>query len=404
MQSPFSRGARKYEPAFSNLRNLASSIVWYNFPVMKLRILALGVIFLLALFLSKVASAEAEPMVLYVGEGCLHCAEVEQFLEERGLYQSCTIEVKEVYFNRGNAQELTRLFEEHNIPLMQRGVPTLLAEGKFYIGGDKIKEYFSGLEIKEEPSCERPSLLLPALIAGALADSVNPCEFAVLILLLTTILTAGKVDEPIADRFSRLISRLLRRHPSGGSQRALKAGLLFSLAIFLSYLAMGLGLYKALTFGTLPQVFMKAIAVLAIIFGLLNLKDYFWYGKGGFVMEVPMSWRPRMKGLIMSVTSPLGAFLIGFLVSLFLLPCTSGPYIVVLGMLAQRTQFAKALGYLILYNLIFVTPMVLLTLAVYKGLEPEKVEEVRQKRLRLLHFIAGVILIGMGVVILAGWV
>ncbi len=215
---------------------------------------------------------------------------------------------------------------------------------------------------------------------GAFVDSINPCEFAVLILLLTTILAAGS------------------------SRRALKAGLLFSLAIFLSYLAMGLGLYKALTVGNLPYLFMNFIALLAIIFGLLNLKDYFWYGRGGFLMEVPMSWRPRMKGLLMSVTSPLGAFLIGFLISLFLLPCTGGPYIVVLGMLAKRTQLAQALLYLILYNLIFVLPMVLITLAVYKGLSPERAEEERQKRIRLLHLIAGIILIGMGGVILAGWV
>lgn len=387
---------------------------------MKLGISVLCVFLLLALFLPNVPSSltlgrafsfhsnvvfsQAPTMILYVGEGCPHCAAVEEFLAEKGYYDKCSIEVKEVYFNRGNAQELTALFEEHNVPLLQRGVPTLLAEGKLYIDGDRIRNYLSGLVITEEPSCEQPNLLLPALIAGALADSINPCEFAVLILLLTTILAASKVGEPKAGWFDRLLSRLFHRRPSGGSQRALKAGLLFSLAIFLSYLAMGLGLYKALTVGTLPQLFTKVIGVVAIIFGLLNLKDYFWYGRGGFVMEVPISWRPRMKRLITSATSPLGAFFIGFLVSLFLLPCTSGPYIVVLGMLAQRTQFAKAVGYLILYNLIFVTPMVLLTLAVYKGLSPEKAEELRQKRLRLLHLIAGVILVGLGAVLLAGWV
>lgn len=348
---------------------------------MKLRILSsvAGLLFVL-LFLPAIVRSQGNAMTLYVGEGCPHCAAVKQYIKEKGLDRSYAIEIKEVYFNRENAQELTRLFEEHNIPLLEQGVPALLAEGKVYVGADKIKDYLSCLKVGEEPTCERPSLLLPVLIAGALADSINPCEFAVLLLLLTTILAAG------------------------GSQRALKAGLLFSLAIFLSYLAMGLGLYKALTFGNLPQIFMKVIASLAIIFGLLNLKDYFWYGRGGFVMEVPMSWRPKMKSLIMSATSPLGAFFTGFLVSLFLLPCTSGPYLVVLGMLAQRTQFARALGYLILYNLIFIAPMVLLTLAVYKGLSPEKAEEVRQKRLRLLHLIAGVILVGMGTLILGGWV
>ncbi|OGD83287.1 hypothetical protein A2165_03830 [Candidatus Curtissbacteria bacterium RBG_13_40_7] len=167
---------------------------------------------------------------------------------------------------------------------------------------------------------------------------------------------------------------------------------------------MGLGLYKALAWGNLPRIFLVFIGLLAIVLGLFNLKDYFWYGKGGFLMEVPMGWRPRLKALISGVTSPGGAFFIGFLVSLFLLPCTSGPYIIILGMLSQKTQFTQALAYLVFYNIIFILPMILITLAVYKGFSLKQAEEFRQKRLRLLHLIIGLLLIGMGSVVLAGWI
>ena len=109
-----------------------------------------------------------------------------------------------------------------------------------------------------------------------------------------------------------------------------------------------------------------------------------------------------MKKLIGSITSPLGAFLIGFLVSLFLLPCTSGPYIVILGMLAKRTLLVKTVSYLLLYNAIFVLPMLLITLAVYKGFDPKRAEAIRQKRLRTLHLIAGIIMLAMGIVIITG--
>jgi hypothetical protein len=40
-------------------------------------------------------------------------------------------------------------------------------------------------------------------------------------------------------------------------------------------------------------------------------------------MEVPEAWRPKMRKLIKGVTTPYGAFGIGVLISLFLLPCTS---------------------------------------------------------------------------------
>jgi cytochrome c biogenesis protein CcdA len=92
------------------------------------------------------------------------------------------------------------------------------------------------------------------------------------------------------------------------------------------------------------------------------------------------------------------------LVSLFLLPCTSGPYIVILGMLAKKVFDTQAILYLLLYNLIFVSPMVLISLAVYKGFDPAKAEEIRQKRLRTLHLIAGIIMFAMGTVILMGWI
>jgi cytochrome c biogenesis protein CcdA len=118
-------------------------------------------------------------------------------------------------------------------------------------------------------------------------------------------------------------------------------------------------------------------------------------------MEVPVSWRPRMKKLIASVTSVPGAFVIGFAVSLFLLPCTSGPYIVILGLLAKEVTRMTGIWYLLLYNLIFILPMLAITYIVYKGISTtEKLERIRQSKLRILHLIAGLIIIGIGIVML----
>jgi len=117
-------------------------------------------------------------------------------------------------------------------------------------------------------------------------------------------------------------------------------------------------------------------------------------------MEVPLSWRPKMKKIITSVTSAPAALLAGFLVSLFLLPCTSGPYIVILGMLAEKATRLSALGYLLLYNFIFVLPMMVITLIVYKGFKTATLERWRAKRIKLFHLIAGLIMIGLGIVIL----
>ena len=174
----------------------------------------------------------------------------------------------------------------------------------------------------------------------------------------------------------------------------------YAAAVFIIHLLMGLGFYKVLAVGTLPIIFTRVIAAISIILGLLNLKDFFWYGGGGFVMETPRAWRPFVRKILRSVTNPIGAFLAGLAVSSIILPCTSGPYIVVLGMLSQRVDFARALVYLVIYNLVFILPLVALTILTYKGLEPERIEEIRGRNLKIIHLVAGLLLIAMGIVII----
>lgn len=362
---------------------------------MLLKKISIFLFIIIALFVGAyfVKAETNSAIYFFYGIGCPHCQLVENYFIENNLYSKYQIEKKEIYFNRDNATFYNKALDELNFPQNNRGVPTVIIGEKIIIGDKPIIENFikeadlflknkiTPTKIVEKPKNNNQNLglTLAAIIAASTVDAINPCAFAVLIILMSTILATGN------------------------GKKALKAGLAFSLSIFISYFLMGIGLYKALTLGSLSLWFFKTIGWVAIILGLLNLKDYFWYGKG-FLMEVPMSWRPRLKSLISSVTNPKGAFMIGFLVSLFLLPCTSGPYIVILGMLAKNALDLQAIAYLLLYNLIFILPMILISYAVYKGFNPSKAEEIRQRRLRTLHLIAGIIMIAMGLVILLGWI
>ncbi len=222
-----------------------------------------------------------------------------------------------------------------------------------------------------------------AVVCGAALDAINPCEFAILILLMASILIADDTRK-----------------------KALRTGLSFVAAVFIAYFLMGVGLLEFIRVYTLSfaGIFYKIVAALAIIIGLLNIKDYFWYGGGGFIMEVPQSWRPKMKGLIRRVASPIGGFFTGLVVSLFLLPCTSGPYVVILGLLASKTTLVKAILYLVVYNLIFIAPMVAIVLAMHWGLPPERAEDWRKQKIRLLHLIAGIVLVALGLAMIFGWI
>lgn len=343
-------------------------------------------LFILIIISTHDVLAEDNKAILYYGNGCPHCAEVEQFIQNNSF--NIEIEQKEIYQNQANAKEFNQVCSEEGIGLMDRGVPFLYSEEQCFVGDKQIISYLQEYNklsktnslngdaagIKESFS---ESLTIPILIGAALVDSINPCEFAVLLILMATILAAGN------------------------KKRALFSGIAYSISIFISYFLMGLGLYSVISSIGTPTLFIKIIGFIAVIIGILNLKDYFWYGKF-FVMEVPLSWRPKLKALVKSITGPISAFLIGFLVSLFLLPCTSGPYIVILGMLGHGETFIKAVLLLLLYNLIFILPMLVITIGVYFGMNVAKAEETRTKNLRLLHLIAGIIMVIMGVILISG--
>ncbi|MDD4878481.1 MAG: cytochrome c biogenesis protein CcdA [Candidatus Nanoarchaeia archaeon] len=371
----------------------------------------LKLIMLLSLMLLSINLAAAEDkhvdLIVFYGQGCPHCLSELSFLESiQDKYPSLHITEYEVYFNAENNALFHKISEAFNTEV--HGVPTAFIDDKVIAGfstsvGQAIEQEIqkcakegcvSPLEKigQEEPSDEtvvsigdispsenpektelKNKITLPALISAAAVDAINPCEFAVLIILLTTILAAGI------------------------KKRALYAGLAFTLSIFISYYLMGIGLYSAIQAAGLARGFYTAMAVLAIAIGLFNLKDYLWYGKW-FIMEVPLTWRPKMKSLLRGITSVPGAFLIGFVISLFLLPCTSGPYIVILGLLAETTTRNHAMLLLLLYNFIFIIPMLGITLAIYFGFTTtEQAEEWRQKKLKYLHLATGAILLLLGI-------
>jgi cytochrome c biogenesis protein CcdA len=287
------------------------------------------------------------------------------------------------------------LYSIYNVPNDSRGAVPILFIGKEFVLGDtpiinqieplylKCKSEGCTSLLHKEPVKEE-EFSLNSLILLAFADAVNPCELAVLIILMTAILT---------------------QYP-GKKIKALHAGLAFSLAIFLMYSIFGLLIITGFKFlsnylNVSNTLFFSALAILAIILGILNLKDAVVYGGGGFIMEVPQKWRPKMKAIIQGTTSVKGAFIAGLLVSLFLTPCTAGPYFVAAGMLAAF-PWITSIPYFLLYMLIFISPMITITLITYFGFA--RVEDMggwRERNLKKLHLIAGLIMLIIGMLMLA---
>ncbi len=340
--------------------------------------------------LSIAQEAKTIDLVLFYGRGCPHCAAMRAFLQTmQGKYPQLRVREYEVYFDIGNDRPFERMAAAYRFEI--QGVPTAFL-GKQVFGGyadDMQPTIERAIRDCIAQECESPlarlsgvtvnvrPLTFSAVLLGAAVDAINPCAFAVLIILITAVLGTG------------------------GRRRALYAGLAFSLSIFVSYYMMGVGIYSAVEAAGVSRALYVAVAVLAILIGLFNLKDYLWYGKW-FVMDVPLSWRPMLKKLIQGVTSVPGAFFAGLAVSLFLLPCTSGPYVVILGLLAKTETRVSAMLWLVIYNVVFVAPMIAITAAVYFGLTTaEKAEAWRTGHLQTLHLVAGTIIFLLGIAMAA---
>ncbi|MBR9703799.1 hypothetical protein GOV12_00170, partial [Candidatus Pacearchaeota archaeon] len=182
-------------------------------------------------------------------------------------------------------------------------------------------------------------------------------------------------------------------------------GAAFTLAVFIGYFFYGLiiiQLFKSfIEFTSIIYPYLtKILAILAILLGIFNIKDFINYKPGGLATEMPVKIRPGLKQLIKKITSPKGAFFIGILVTLFLLPCTIGPYIIAGGSLSALSMI-KTIPYLILYNLIFILPMIAITFIVYAGVSTtERVSAWKERNIKIIHLITGMILIGLGIAIL----
>jgi cytochrome c biogenesis protein CcdA len=220
----------------------------------------------------------------------------------------------------------------------------------------------------------------------ALVNSVNPCQIAMLVLVLITILTQNPEKK----------------------KGILFSGLAFIIAVYLAYLFYGIilvQLFQTLTiFLRQGSIYIRYIfASLSMLVGALQIKDFFFYKKGSFATEMPIWMRPKAKRIIEKITSPIGAFFSGFIITLFLGPCTMTPLLIATESLSSLGLLG-ALPWLLYFNFIIILPLIAITLIIYAGFTTaERVSQWKERNARFLHLIAGILLLGVGIILLMGW-
>jgi cytochrome c biogenesis protein CcdA/glutaredoxin-related protein len=348
-------------------------------------------------------------IIYFYGEGCPKCAQLEPYLKrlERKYRDKISITKYELYHNLKNYHLYNEYCNIQNIPVEERGVPFVAIDREYYMGLNQIKTRLepkieellkSGERIcplEGERACHLiekdkgdispliPSLKsrvsMPLIIVTGLIDGINPCAFAVLIFLLTFLLSI-----------------------SSTKKRMIKAGIVYIIAVYISYFLAGIGLLSAIQLTGISRIIVKVAALFAIFAGIMNIKDYFWYGKG-FSLKIPDSKKKVIEKWTHKANVP-AAIVLGFLVSMFELPCTGGVYLAIVAMLANSVTRLKALWYLLIYNIMFIVPLVIILILVIVGMKAEHIENWRDSHKNIMRLILGILLLILGIALLLGWI
>ena len=228
---------------------------------------------------------------------------------------------------------------------------------------------------------------LTVVLAG-LVDGLNPCAFATLIFFVSYLTLSGRKGREV-----------------------IFVGLSFTIGVFLAYLVIGLGLYKVLDLmgnllNTLARWVYIITAAICLGLGIFSILDYFKARRGkleDMSLKLPDPLRKRINSVIRKGRSArsyyIGAFITGLLISILELACTGQVYLPTIIFVSSMPELKlRAISYLVLYNLLFILPLVVVFILAYYGTTSKDLTSFLQKH-------TGAVKIGMAVLFfaLAAW-
>ena len=367
-------------------------------------------------------AADPSRIELFVREGCPHCAQAEAFMAQLGGERpELTIVVRDVTRDDGALARLQELVRATGAGAAR--VPATYVNGQLILGysteasTDKlVRSALAGQRVAgsgapdDASSCEAEDSLacgpggaqeqekfevtalgrtvtlddvgLPAFsIALGLLDGFNPCSMWVLLLMISLL-------APLNDR-----------------KRMLAIAGTFVLVEGISYFAMMAAWLNLFLFIGLSRASQVAIALIAIVAGLINVKDFFAFGRG-ISLSIPDSAKPmiynRMRGILHApnyTVAIVGTIVLGLLVQVVEFMCTSGfPALFTRILTLKQLDTAAYYGYLLLYNAAYMVDDIIVLGIGVTLLSRHRLQE---KEGRVLKLMAGVVMIGLGVYLLA---
>ena len=225
------------------------------------------------------------------------------------------------------------------------------------------------------------------IVAAGLVDGINPCAIATMIFLISFLATQKRKRTEV-----------------------LCIGLFFTFSVFTTYLLLGLGAFKVLTlldsYRWLSRGIKWSAVLLAGGIGVVSFYDAAAYAitrkTGSIKLQLPKAVKLRIHRVVSeNLTGSklvIGAVVTGFLVTLLEAVCTGQVYLpTIILMTRQGGLRLQGWLYLLLYNFLFVLPLLIVMLLAYCGLTWKSLSSITQKHLPVLKVLLGFVLVGLAV-------
>lgn len=198
-----------------------------------------------------------------------------------------------------------------------------------------------------------------AIVFAGFIDGLNPCAFATIVFFVSYLHISGRKGREI-----------------------ILTGTSFTLGVFLAYLVVGLGFFRVLdlvknTISLAGKIVYALTGAFCLTLGILNLRDYVNIRRGSpadMALKLPEPLRNRINATIRQGSKAsryyISAFLSGVIISVLELACTGQIYLpTIIYMTSVAGLRAKAVPALILYNLLFILPLIVVFMLAYYGTE-----------------------------------
>lgn len=380
----------------------------------------------------QVDTSQLRRLIVFHSPTCHKCIQVKnQILPhiEKQFKGDIFIEYRDIT-DIENYKLLLSLKEKYHAQHIKNVLPVFYFEGQFLNAQGEIRKPLESLIVesltepaKEKPSLPRPSLesdialkegrglpsidliarfktLRPlAVISAGLIDGINPCAFSVMVFFISFLMVQGY-------RKRELII----------------VGLFFIFSIFLTYILIGIGifgfLYRLKNLWLVARVFNLIIGIFSIILGVLAVYDFFKFKQtkstDRLVLQLPTAVKNQIHSVIglhyrksressrerrlLIFRLVLSALITGFLVSLLETICTGQIYLPTISFVLKTTHLKlSALGYLLLYNLMFILPLLAIFFLSLWGLTTQQFAKVLKKHLLSIKILMAGVFFALGI-------